>query len=224
MAAANGSFGGVRRAINWDGVPEARADPNLLPANFFNAKSTRGVVFSTPGSGFLVSANAGTLSPILFGFASDFTVFSAQRLFTVVNSTITDVSFFVAGTATAATTTAFGAIFTDVETVGTTTMDFLDETGALFLTRSVLTSSNQGLSFLGAQVSGGAISRVRITSGLNTITTNGQLGNIQDDVVVMDDFIYAEATAAVPVPATLAPVSLPLAGPGVQLRLRLAPQ
>lgn len=218
VAAANGSFGGVRREINWDGVPDARADPSLLPANFFNVNSPRGVVFSTPGSGFLVSANAGTALPILFGFASDFAVFSAQRLFTAINSAITDVNFFVAGTTTAATTTAFGAIFTDVETVGTTTMDFFDETGALFLKRSVLTSSNLGLSFLGAQVSGGAISRVRITSGLNTITANGQLGNPLDDVVVMDDFIYAEAKAAVPVPATLALVSLALAGLAVQLR------
>ncbi len=220
VAAANGSFGGVRREINWDGVPDPRADPNLLPANFFNVNSPRGVVFSTPGSGFLVSANAGTASPILFGFPNELAVFSAQRLFTAVNSNITDVNFFVAGTATAATTTAFGAIFTDVETADATKIDFFDETGGLFLTRSVMSSSNQGLSFLGAQVTGGSISRVRITSGLNTIPANGQLGNNQDDVVVMDDFIYAEPTAAVPAPATLALVSLALAGMVVQMRRR----
>ncbi len=56
-AGANGSFGGLRREINWDGVPNGFADPNLLPANFFNANSPRGAVFSTPGTGFLVSAN-----------------------------------------------------------------------------------------------------------------------------------------------------------------------
>ncbi len=27
------SFGGLRREINWDGVPDARADPNLLPGD-----------------------------------------------------------------------------------------------------------------------------------------------------------------------------------------------
>src|SRR5438128_12277410 len=80
VAGANGSFGGLRREINWDGVPDALADPNALPANFFNSNSPRGAVFSTPGTGFLVSANAGQPTSPLFGFPSDFQTFSPQRL------------------------------------------------------------------------------------------------------------------------------------------------
>src|SRR5919109_280831 len=53
-----GAFPDGRREINWDGVPDAFAAPNNLPANFFNFNSPRGVVFSTPGTGFQVSANA----------------------------------------------------------------------------------------------------------------------------------------------------------------------
>ena len=103
-AGANGSFGGVRREINWDGVPDDRADPNPLPADFFNVNSPRGVVFSTPGTGFMVSANAGVGVPIQFGFADQLETFSPQRLFTALNSPVTDVNFFVAGTDQTATT------------------------------------------------------------------------------------------------------------------------
>src|SRR5690349_14638024 len=124
LAGANGSFGGVRREINWDGVPDASSDPNPLPADFFNVNSPRGVVLSTPGTGFLVSTNAGGITPVLFGFPNDFQAFSAQKLFTAVNSNVTDVTFFEPGTTTAATTTAFAVIFVDVEVAGSTKIEF----------------------------------------------------------------------------------------------------
>ncbi len=202
VAGANGSFGGLRREINWDGVPAGSSDPNALAANFFNVNSPRGVVFSTPGTGFLVSANAGLATAPLFGFTSDFQAFSSQKLFTAVNSNVTDVRFFVPGTAQAASTTAFGLIFVDVEEGGLSKLEFYDDSEVLIYTRDALTAGNQGLSFVGATVTGGSIARVRITAGLNTIVANGQLGNPIDDVVVMDDFLFAEPLLAVPEPAT----------------------
>ena len=220
-AGANGSFGGLRREINWDGVPDGSADPNALPANFFNVNSPRGVVFSTPGTGFLVSANTSSSTAALFGFPLEFQTFSAQRLFTAVSSNITDVSFFVPGTTTAATTSAFGAIFVDVEVAGQTKMEFFDEKNSLILSRDVLVAGNQGLSFLGVVASGGErFSRVRITSGQNTIVSNGALGNPNDDVVVMDDFLYAEPSRAVPEPSSLALAGLALASGLACLRRR----
>jgi hypothetical protein len=207
---ANGDFGGLRREINWDGVPDVFSDPNALPANFFNSNSPRGVVFNTPGTGFMVSANAGAAAPVLFGFSSDFQTFSPQKLFTAVNSGITDVSFFLPGTAVSGNTTAFGLIFTDVEVFGATKVDFFDNEGALLLSREALVAGNQGLSFLGVTAGAGEeIGRVRITSGSNTIIASGVLGSPTTDVVAMDDFIYATPSAR-PSPA-------PESGPGIAL-------
>lgn len=223
IAGANGAFGGLRREINWDGVPNSLSDPNALPANFFNVNSPRGAVFSTPGTGFLVSSNAGSATPTLFGFGSDFQTFSAQRLFTAVGSNITDVMFYVPGTMTVATTSAFAAIFVDVEVAAQTRIEFFDESNSLIFSRDVLVAGNQGLSFVGAVANAGErISRVRLTSGMNTLLSNGVLGNANDDIVVMDDFLYAEPLAlqSVPEPSSFSLLALGLLGCLAGLRRR----
>jgi len=102
-------------------VLDAFAAPNKLPADFFNVNSPRGVVFTTAGTGFQVSANAinSTGTPILFGninptYPSLFQVFSPQKLFTAIGSNVLDVEFFVAGSNTPALTRGFGSVFTNV--------------------------------------------------------------------------------------------------------------
>jgi len=200
VAGANGDFGGQRREINWDGVPDTFADPNLLPDNFFNLNSPRGLVYSTPGTGFLVNSNTG---PTLFGFQSDLQPFSANRLFDPAGSNITDVNFFVPGTSTPATTSAFGVVFVDVETPNLTQLQFFDANNNLLFSRFALAGGNQGLSFVGAVADAGEqISRVRITTGANALLSNGMRANEDGDFVAMDDFLYA-TPRAVPEPATL---------------------
>lgn len=211
-AAAHGDFGGLRREINWDGVPDARTDPNLLPGDFFNTTSPRGAVFSTPGTGFLVSANSGGAVPELFGFPGDLQAFSAQKLFGIVGSNTMDIRFFVPGTNVVATTRAFGAVFVDLENndaIDSTTMRFFDLNDNEIFSRTVLaTNVTRSLSFLGATGDAGEqIARVSITTPNNFLLSNGVRLNETNDFVIMDDFLYA-APAAVPEPGVWAMLSL----------------
>ena len=178
--------------------------------------SPRGVVFSTPGTGFLVSANSGGATPVLFGFPSEFQVFSAQKLFTATGSTVTDVNFFLPGTNTPATISAFGAVFTSVETANLTKLEFFDANNTLLYSRFVLVDGAGGLSFTGAVANAGeAIARVHITAGAaTTITANGVRSG-SGDLVAMDDFLFAEP---VPEPASVALFVLGLLGLGAARR------
>ena len=203
-----GSFDTGRREINWDGVPDARSAPNLLPADFFNVNSPRGVVMSTPGTGFEVSANAvnPTSTPIEFGnidpsYSDLFSAFSAQRIFTATGSNILDVDFFVPGTTTPAFVAGFGSIFTDVDLADTTTLTFFGVGGTALGTWSVpSTTGDETFSFLGVLFSDPIIGSVRITSG-NTALAPGISETGAIDLVAMDDFIFGEPQA-VPEPAT----------------------
>jgi VPDSG-CTERM motif len=198
VAGANGSFGGLRREINWDGVPDAFSAPNNMPADFFNVTSPRGAVFATPGTGFQVSANAG-IAPVQFDnidptYSQTFEPFSPQRLFTSLGSNVMDVDFFVPGTTKPATTNGFGAIFSDVDLANTTSIELLDihsnSLGTFFVPA---TTGSETFSFLGISFVDSVIAHVRITSG-NFAVGGGvtdQNGDLRD-VVTMDDFLYGE--------------------------------
>jgi hypothetical protein len=210
-----GSFASGRREINWDGVPDMFSAPNNLPANFFNVNSPRGAVFTTPGSGLQVSANAvnPTATPVEFGninpaYPGFFSTFSPQKLFTAIGSNIVDVNFFVPGSTTAALTRGFGAVFSDVDFANTTSISFFDASNNLldtFFAPSI--TGNETFSFLGVDYGSAVVSRVRITNGDQVLAA----ANVSQDLVVMDDFIYGEPLA-IPEPEVYA---LMLAGIGV---------
>jgi hypothetical protein len=138
-------------------------------------------------------------------------VFSPQKLFTAIGSNIVDVSFFIPGSSTPALTQGFGAVFTDVDLPNTTSLMFFGANnqplGTFFVPSAV---GNQTFSFLGVEFGSPDVSRVRITNG-NVALGPNETGGL--DLVVMDDFIYAE-----PVPGPIAGAGLPgliLAGGGL---------
>jgi hypothetical protein len=192
------------REINWDAVPDAFSAPNLLPANFFNKNSPRGIVFFTPGTGFEVSANLvnPTNTPVRFGninpvYPAIFSAFSPQKLFTALNSTITENLFFVpSGTpgvnsTQSATVKGFGVVFTDVNVGNSTKIEYFDVAGNLLFSRHVLPqpTPHAGFSFLGVGFDTASVFLVRITSGNRIL----KVPNL--DVVAMDDCIYGEPQA-----------------------------
>ncbi len=213
------NFAGGRREIDWDGVPDAFADPNAFPGDFFNGDvpgRARGIEFVPTGDtdGFSVSATAASGTPPRFGFPGGFTAFSEERLFTPIGSTTFDILFFdPANTGNRALSRGFGAVFTDVESTDVT-MSFFDINDQLLISQTVAAGKNAGLSFLGMLSSNPVIARISINAGIEG-----------SDSVVMDDFIFGEPTpfeaSPVPLPAPLLLLAGALVGLGA-LRRRAA--
>lgn len=217
-----------RREINWDGVPVGFTAPNTLNANFFNQNSQRGLqLVATPGvTGFMVSdgdaSNSGgtngagvRFDNLNSSYSSQFTTLTPQKLFTSLGSHVYDVTFFVPlnGPAlpgsTAAVVSGFGAVFTDVDVAGTTSLQFFDANGQS-LGAFAASPAAGGLSFLGAYATDGVarIARVRVTQGNTPMGVNDDLSH---DIVAVDDFIYGEPvgiSAAVPEPASVSLMAL----------------
>jgi VPDSG-CTERM motif len=218
VAGANGSFGGLRREINWDGVPDPFSAPNNMPADFFNVNSPRGAVFATPGTGFQVSANAG-IAPVQFDnidptYSQTFEPFSPQRLFTSLGSNIVDVNFFLPGTNTPALTNGFGAVFGDVDLADTTSIQLFDKSSNSLWTFFVpATAGSETFSFLGISFADPVIARVRITSGTFAVGAGvtDQNGDLRD-VVTMDDFLYGEPRPTPDVGSTILLLGFALIG------------
>lgn len=207
-----------RREINWDAAPDSVSAPSAFPGNFFNfnaAPRARGAVFTTPGTGFQLSATAASGAGIEFNhinnsYAAQFRVFSAERLFTPIGSVVTDVFFFSPGDQTTpALVDAFGVVFTDVDWPNTTKLQFYDSSNTLVHTLMVpYIAGQETLSLAGAKFSAPCIYRVRITSG-STPLAAGINDDAYYDVVAMDDFIYGEP---VPITACGRPVAFAATG------------
>jgi hypothetical protein len=195
-----GSQPAGRREINWDGVPDEFAAPNFLPGDFFNAAAeprARGAMLSTPGEGLQAGADSdnptgtavrfGNINP---GYSGLFTAFSEERLFSPIGSNIVDLTFFVPGTQTPALVRGFGAVYVDVDTEHTA-FEYFDKDGQSLGQFKVPIAAN-GFSFLGVAFDQPIVARVRIEYGTVAL---GPDNSPENDVAVMDDFIYGEPQA-----------------------------
>ena len=216
---APGPLATGRREINWDGGGNPNGSPGVTPFEVFQ---NRGVIFTTPGSGFQqapISTGTGNLSDV-FGvdYSTTFQTFSPVRLFVPVGSTVTDGVFSAAGTngGIPGGTSAFGAVFTDVDLAGSTTIELFGLSGDLLASVAVPAAPGNGeLSFLGIILdpSDELAHRVRITTGTNALGVADNPGQ-GIDVVAMDDFIFTEPQV-VPEPSALLLVGVGLLALGV---------
>ncbi|PTL84242.1 hypothetical protein [Vitiosangium sp. GDMCC 1.1324] len=189
-----------RREINWDGVPPALTNVDNFPGDFFNAVDPnapagrkRGAVFTTTATGFRVSDN--DFSDIDPSYGDEFNAFSLPRTFMVAGGNTLDVTFRVAGTNTPAHVKGFGVVFSDVDRVGSATIQLFDKRGRSLGTFAALARSDaSGFSFLGVVFDQTVVARVHITSGdaaLGAGVKDVSAGGTAD-LVVMDDYLYGE--------------------------------
>jgi hypothetical protein len=192
-----------RREINWDGGGSTATAVVGTPFTGFLAN--RGALFTTTGTGFVQAPLAGLVDTFHNPtYASIFQPFSPQRLFSPIDSNVTEVTFFVPGPDNKpATTNGFGAVFTDVDlpngsgpgdTNGnrkaSTLIECFGTDGGLIFSSFVPASPGDGsLSFFGIVFGDARIARVRITSG---DAPPGPNDDGTHDIVMMDDFLYGE--------------------------------
>ncbi len=194
-----------RREINWDGGGSTANTVAGTPFNGFLVN--RGALFTTPGTGFLQAPLAGLATR--FGnptYETIFQPFSPLRLFSAIDSNVTETNFFVPGPdadTKPATTSGFGAIFTDVDLPNgsgpehnngnrnaSTLIEYFGTDGGLLYKNAVPAApGDKSVSFLGIVFSDARIARVRITSG---DAAPGPNDDGTHDIVMMDDFLYGE--------------------------------
>jgi hypothetical protein len=205
------------RTITWDGVAVDGTDfggvTTVIVANKIvgiplNRFEARGVMFeeiyAVSADGFKsANANVNAANPALFS------AFSPAKTFAMFNDNSIGLNFVLASAANLtpqpAATRGFGAIFLNVRGSGTTSIEYFN--GARSLGKFSVPAGTQGQAeFLGELFSAAVVTSVQITCGTEAIftfdgatVTGSTIDNIATghNLVVTDDFAYAEPTTAV---------------------------
>ena len=225
-ASATTAFNNFRTAIGggsriaWDGVrlDGTDANPNtrvIDPGKTVEIPTDRfrnvGAIYAEPyavsGDGF-ASVNPGS--------AGQFTPFSPNNTFVmfdpndgVFEDRLIEQTFVVPGTNTSAVTSGFGAIFTDVELAGTSSIEYLGSSGNSLGKFDVPVGANGEIQFLGVLFDKPVIKEVVLTVGTNatfsfdgsSVKSFGSESLAEGiDLAATDDFLFATPTP-VPIPA-----------------------
>jgi len=205
------------RTITWDGVAVDGTDfggvttvivPNKIVGIPLNRFETRGVMFeeiyAVSADGFKsANANVNAANPPLFD------AFSPTKTFAMFNDNSIGLSFVLASSANLAphpaATRGFGAIFRNVRGDVGTSIEYFN--GARSLGKFTVPAGMRGeAEFLGELFSAAVVTSVQITCGTEAIftfdgvtvvgSTIDNIGTLHN-LVVTDDFAYAEPTTAV---------------------------
>lgn len=241
------ALGASERRISWDGVRVDGTDANPatriidlgntveIPVDRFRGA---GAIFEDP-----YSVSADGFASVNPATAGQFPAFSPDNTFVMFDPTpgqfddrFIEQSFVLAGTDTPAATRGFGAIFVDVESATSSSIEFLgkDTSGneVTLATLAVPVADDTEPSFVGILFDQPIITEVELTVGTNALFsfdgTGVQSFGAEDlasgiDLAVTDDFLFADpelAVAAVPVSASSASAWPGSAGSGADTRRR----
>jgi hypothetical protein len=203
------------RTITWDGVMLDGTDfggdttvivPNKVVGIPINRFETLGAIFeeiyAVSGDGFKsVNPNVNTASPELFP------AFSPANTFAMFNDNTIGQSFVFASAANLspqpAATRGFGAIFLNVRSPNTTNIEYFNGTRSLGKFFAPVGAAGQA-EFLGVLFSNPIVTSIEITCGTDvlfsfdgiTVSSSSADNPPTHNLVVTDDFVYAEPTTA----------------------------
>jgi len=214
---------GGRREVNWDGGATAEMSGNFLT----EFRNTRGIqIFANTSGLWQTPPDDPAFTSINPSYATKFSAFSPNRVLTTIggsgSSPQLSVEFFTPGTnGMGSAVSAFGAVFSDVDRFSSNISlmfynlsDFQNPVAWLFVPPGTVPEGS--LSFVGLVGDANEkIGHIIIHAGDVPPNSGAEDPMTFSDVIVMDDFIYAEPQ--IPEPSS---VLLALAGGGAAASLR----
>jgi hypothetical protein len=213
------AIGGGSR-IAWDGVrlDGTDANPNTrvidqgktveIPVDRFrNVGAIYADPYAVSGDGF------NSVSPVTVG---QFTAFSPTNTFAMFDPNdgqfedrFIEQTFVVPGTNISALSKGFGAIFTDVELAGTSSIEYFGQQGVSLGKYEVPVGASGETQFLGVLFDQPIIESVKLTLGTHAaFSFDGSVVKSLElaegmDLAATDDFLFATPVAPVPLPAAV---------------------